>query len=273
MASDASTRQLAAQTLQSCCSVVELRQYTTVPGRRDDLIALFEAYLIEDQERRGMRLIGQFRDRNNPDRFVWIRGFADMETRRDALEGFYSGPIWREHRVRANDTMLDSSNVMLLRPANSASSFQLDPTARPPIDAPETDGDIVIATIYHFNAPVDARFSGFFEAGVVPALRAAGAVLRGYFVTEPGENTFPLLPVREHERVFVWFATFASDATYTAYRAALSTSRVWITSLAPALAGWLSQPAEILDLTPTRRSLLRHRPAGEALPTSHWPTS
>jgi hypothetical protein len=32
---------------QDCCAVVELRQYITYPGKRDDLIALFEREFIE----------------------------------------------------------------------------------------------------------------------------------------------------------------------------------------------------------------------------------
>ena len=35
-----------------------------------------------------MTLVGQFRDLDNPDRFVWLRGFADMTTRAQALERF-----------------------------------------------------------------------------------------------------------------------------------------------------------------------------------------
>ena len=43
-----------------------------------------------------MTVIGQFRDLDNPDSFVWLRGFADMESRRKALGAFYSGPGgWR----------------------------------------------------------------------------------------------------------------------------------------------------------------------------------
>src|SRR5512143_3890578 len=37
------------------CAVVELRDYTLHPGRRDELIALFEGEFIEAQEAAGMR--------------------------------------------------------------------------------------------------------------------------------------------------------------------------------------------------------------------------
>ena len=78
-----------------CCPVVELRQYTLKPGRRDDLIEVFDRHLVEPQEALGMTVIGQFRDRQRPDRFVWLRGFADMEGRHRALEALYGGPSGR----------------------------------------------------------------------------------------------------------------------------------------------------------------------------------
>src|SRR5829696_7935028 len=58
-----------------CCSVLELRQYTLHPGKRDVLIELFEREFVESQEALGMQLVGQFRDADDPDRFVWLRGF------------------------------------------------------------------------------------------------------------------------------------------------------------------------------------------------------
>jgi hypothetical protein len=110
---------------QNCCPVVELRQYTLKPGQRDVLIELFEREFIETQEATGMIVIGQFRDLNNADRFVWLRGFSDMATRAQALEEFYGGPVWKAHRDAANATMIDSDNVLLLRPARSNSGFSL----------------------------------------------------------------------------------------------------------------------------------------------------
>jgi hypothetical protein len=226
----------------TCCPVVELRQYSMNPGRRDDLIALFDEHLIEGQERYGMRVIGQYRDLNKPDHFVWIRGFADMDARRIALEGFYDGPIWAAHRAAANDTMADSSDVLLLKPARTASGFQINSLNRPPLDAITNPGSLILATIYSFDAPVDEKFVAMFESEIVPAARAAGAKLLGHYVTESARNTFPRLPVREGENVFVWFASFADHGAYAAFR---SSSRV------------SSNSEEVLELAPTSRSLLR----------------
>lgn len=253
--------------VETCCPVVELRQYVMKPGRRDDLITLFEEHFIEGQEKCGMRIIGQFRNRNDPDRFVWMRGFADMEARRKALEGFYDGPVWKEHRTAANDMMLDSDNVLLLKPTHTTSGFRLAPADRPTMDAPETAGGIVIATIYYFAAPINAKFVDFFETDLAPVLCSGGAALLGYFVTEPSENTFPRLPVREGEHVFVWLASFAGEATYAAHQTALANKPACKAKMSN-LKFWLSKPEEILELAPSRRSLLRHRSAKEIVLTS-----
>ena len=113
------------------CAVVELRQYTLHPQQRDALIDLFDREFVETQEAHGMRVLGQFRDLDRPDMFVWLRGFASMESRRRALEGFYGGPVWAAHRNAANATMVDSDNVLLLRPAWPGAAIALPQHARP----------------------------------------------------------------------------------------------------------------------------------------------
>ena len=47
-----------------------------------------------------MEVIGQFRDLDDPDRFVWLRGFPDMRPARASLAAFYGGPVWKAHARR-----------------------------------------------------------------------------------------------------------------------------------------------------------------------------
>jgi hypothetical protein len=96
-------------------AVIELRQYTLRGGRREELINLFEREFIQPQETIGAHVLGIFRDLDDPDRLVWMRGFQDMPRRHAALQAFYTGPVWRANSLAANATMLDSANVLLLR--------------------------------------------------------------------------------------------------------------------------------------------------------------
>ena len=105
--------------------VVELRQYTLHEGKVDALIDLFEGELIEGQEQVGMTVIGQFRDLDRPHMFVWLRGFDSMSARKAALADSYGGPVWAAHRNAANATMIDSDDVLLLKPAWSTAEFDL----------------------------------------------------------------------------------------------------------------------------------------------------
>src|SRR5437588_684380 len=122
----------------TCCPIVELRQYTLHPGNRDVLIDLFDREFVETQEAVGMKVIGQFRDLDHPDHFVWLRGFRDMTSRAKALNDFYGGPVWKTHREAANATIIDSDNVLLLRPALPTSEFLLENLKRAPVGSVET---------------------------------------------------------------------------------------------------------------------------------------
>jgi quinol monooxygenase YgiN len=166
--------------------VIELRQYTLHPGQRDVLIELFDRALVEGQERVGMRLIGWYRDLDDPDRFVWLRAFRDMPDRARALAAFYGGPVWAEHREAANATMIDSENVLLLRPARPESGFAL------------ANREQIVVSIHQFSGPVSDDTLQELERELGPAWET--------LVTEESANNFPPLPVREGEHVVVRFS-------------------------------------------------------------------
>jgi quinol monooxygenase YgiN len=241
----------------TCCPIVELRQYTLHPGKRDVLIDLFDREFIETQEAVGIRVIGQFRDLSDPNRFVWLRGFRDMPSRAQALKDFYGGPIWKLHRDAANATMIDSDNVLLLHPALPTSGFPIENDDRPRPGADEASNALFVATIYCFDAPGYAGFTDFFEHTLKPVLTAAGVSILASFVTENSVNTFPALPVREGEHVFVWFTRFEDRAAYERHATALSRSQRWQDAVSVELGRRLKDAPEVLRLSPTARSRLR----------------
>jgi hypothetical protein len=240
------------------CPVVELRQYALHAGRREDLIDLFDNEFLQPQEVVGLTVMGQFRDLEDPDSFLWLRGFAGMEIRPTALSKFYDGPVWRANRDRANATMIDSDNVLLLRPARPNSGFP--EVARPdgptPLERDETNG-LLSATIYYLKRPAEGAFVDFFESQLAPVLRRAGASVAAYYTTEPSPNNFPRLPVRENEPVLAWFSRFTDPAAYRRYALGFRLSDGLRPALAHRLASFLSSDPEIHGLLPTSRSRLR----------------
>ncbi|YCI06107.1 NIPSNAP family protein (plasmid) [Ensifer sp. D2-11] len=237
-------------------SVVELRRYRLRPGSRERLIDLFDRAFVETQEDAGMRVIGQFRDLDAPDSFVWLRGFRDMASREKALQAFYSGPVWAEHRDAANGTMVNSDNVLLLRPLSPEDVFRVTDPRRSPRGTKGSRRGLVVATIAYLAPRTDSAFADFFIRDVSPVLSETGADVLGTFVLERSENTFPRLPVREGETVFVWFSLFRDEVAYDAHIDALSASREWTERILPEMDGRVWRPNEISRLTPTARSLI-----------------
>jgi len=238
-------------------NVVELRRYLLHPGRREDLIAVFDRHFVESQEDCGMAVLGQFRDLDRPDDFVWLRGFADMESRKEGLAAFYGGPVWAEHGEKANATMQRFDDVLLLKPADGAAGFALEGATRPTPDARQKTASLF--TIFTFPlAPWRANaFPAYFSETLLPVLTAAGAPAGARFVTEESENTFPRLPVRENERVFVWIARFEDEAAHRAFSSRLRAAEGWESAMSDGFHGYANAPLSICRLSPTARSLLR----------------
>ncbi|MGW0546676.1 NIPSNAP family protein [Streptomyces altiplanensis] len=244
------------------CPVVELRQYTLRPGQRDVLIELFDREFVEPQEAVGMTVLGQFRDLDDPDRFVWLRGFDDMPRRAEALESFYGGPVWQAHRDRANATMTDSDDVLLLRPASARGGFPVPAGARqapgePAALTPSSPPPLVLATIWYGHGPFDTAFVEFFEQRVRPVLAETGGEPLAYLRSEHAPNTFPALPVRTDEEVFVWFARFAGEGRIDDHLNRLRRSERWREEVLPTLSKRWARTPQRLRLAPTERSMLR----------------
>ena len=235
--------------------IVDLRMYTHQPNKRDDFIKLFEDQFIETQEAVGIQVIGQFDDLDDPDRCIWLRGFNDMPARERSLTAFYNGPIWKAHRDATNATLIDSDNVLLLRLVHPTSGFSLN-RHRPPLGSCAKQDGFVAATIYYFNRSVDSDFIHYFENTIHPLLMETDAQLLAYFVNEDGPNTYPRLPVREGEHVFVWFAGFQSQEAYEHHSREFARSTLWNQEISKYLKRRLIRKPEVLKLSPTPRSRL-----------------
>jgi hypothetical protein len=144
--------------------------------------------------------------------------------------------------------MLETNDVLLLRPARPELAFRLDDATR----ATRSDGRdavTVLAGVYQMPQPVDAQTVARFERQVAPLLQGHGVRLEGVFITEPSPNTFTKLPVREGEHVLVWFGTIARDQ--------LAQSPV---DRLASLVTLDNQPVTLLELEPTPRSRLGDGP-------------
>jgi hypothetical protein len=163
---------------------------------------IFDREFVESQEELGMAILGQFGDLDNPDRFVWVRGFGSMALRGEALPAFYGGPVWKEHAAAANATMVDSDNVLLLRAVSPLPA--LGPRAPVGAAAPAS---VVVVSIRYGDRPFEPE---------PPSWRPEPWwSLR----TEYAANNFPALPVRTGVHASVAFDRFESLAEASAHPA------------------------------------------------------
>jgi hypothetical protein len=194
-------------------TIFELRDYTLQPGQREVLIELFETNFVDSQNEVGAHVCGIFRDIDRPDHFVWMRSFANMESRSVALESFYSGTIWKAHRDAANATMIDSNDVHLLR--------ALTPTLP---KATRFGGALAIVDILPDIA----------EEKLTAAIKARSDIIAVYR-TKRSENNFPRLPVHTERVVVVLRAapTYGMPEPLTGLPTPLRTHRLRSTMRSP----------------------------------------
>ena len=210
-------------------TILELRQYTMVPGRRDDFVELFDREFVETQEALGMEVVGQFIDLDRPDRYVWIRRFPDMEARKAALEAFYSGPVWAEHSAAANPMMTEWHDVLLLKPAGEGRDLAVNAADRPPPG--RKDAEVRPLAILIWDVAPDSI------AGCAEAIARAFPSARAVYVTDRSPNIYPRLPIRADASVVVAVLDGLPPK-----------DEVSLDSLAP---------SQVLRLAPTPRSALR----------------
>ena len=243
----AAIAQTGSQPMPAPLSMFELRQYTLYGGRRDELIGLFEREFVAPQDAVGAQVLGTFTDLDDPDRFVWLRGFTDMAARFEALTAFYGGPVWQAHRSAANATMVDSGNVLLLRPGRGAW----------PAAQPSGTAGLVRIAIHYLGGVDPAAFLAYFEQAMTPAVAAAGGSVETILLTSPERNSFTRLPVREGEPALIWLTRFESRTREEGFARRLSQRSGWRDAAPEAVLPALMRKPEILRLAPTRGSRLR----------------
>ena len=231
-------------------ALFELRAYATAPGRRDDLIDMFDREFLDAYEAGGARVLGAFRDIDEPDRWVWMRAFSDARDRGTALNNFYSSAVWQRLRDPANATIADTSNVLLLR---LASGRMPDAFAETPKGG---RASLILSCVHVVSDGAEKEFAELFASLAAPRLRDLQGEPFAAFVTDRSENFFPRQAVRK-ESVFVTLTRFESREACEAFIARRDASPAWRADVAPRLQRLQAGPVETMRLAPTARSRTR----------------
>src|SRR5919198_910905 len=231
--------------------VIEFRRYTIKEGGRQRFAEYFESYFPEAFQQMGAIVFGEFFERKNPVGFTWMRGYKNTDARAIINAGFYYGPLWKEHRSTMNSLMVDSDNVLLLRPLSAERGVLVLPAVDPIKERNGAQG-VVVAQIFAVRPNSVDDFAQRAEE-TFASYRAAGAREAGVLVTLDAPNNFPQLPVRTDGPYLVWLGIVTDNKTLETQLASLaerSTQSLSVTGL-------LRSAPELVILDPTHRSRLR----------------
>lgn len=91
--------------------VVELREYKTLPGQRQNWVDYMEGVIIPFQRAKGMTIVGSFVGSEDENTYVWIRTFADEPERTRLYAAVYQTPEWEGEISLRVAEMLDRDRI------------------------------------------------------------------------------------------------------------------------------------------------------------------
>lgn len=243
---------------RSALPVVELRRYTLVPGAAGRFSRYFETWFPEAFQQLGALTLGHFIESGDDERFTWLRAYPDMATRRAANTAFYDGPVWREHKAALNACILDSDNVLLLRPLHAGSAIPTLP-AVDPVAEPTGAAGLAVLQIFPVRDGALAQLAEAAEPWFA-CYGGRGVAEAGILATLDEPNNFPRHPVRSDGSYLVWMGILRDRCALEALQGMLRASACALEE-----AGLLRGPAELVVLAPGQRSRLRWMPVAPAI--------
>jgi hypothetical protein len=177
--------------------VIELRNYLIKPNLRDRFVNYFGKHFVESQNVLGGFVLGAFRIKHESDRFFWIRGFSDMTSRSRFLPEFYYGDVWKKYGGEANEMMIDSDNVYLLKPVNHEQIFRKNKL-------------MTIDFYFAADGKLDELITAF-QTNFVPNFKESAGANLTLWQSELSENDFPRLPAFQYENLLVTIAGFDDE--------------------------------------------------------------
>lgn len=186
--------------------VLELRNYLLKPGTVENFRHLFNNQFVEPMKELGGYTVGQFRLNGDQDRFVWMRGFPDMQSRFDFLNAFYlNSAVWKKYRNDANGMIVNSDNVYLLRPLEINNVTVNDAERQF-----ENKKAVVVVDFYVCNSTLDKTIA-LFKTDYIPFLKTSDVNDVTFWVSEMSENDFPRLPVFQDKNLLVSITVFKNE--------------------------------------------------------------
>jgi hypothetical protein len=181
--------------------VLELRNYLLKPNVTNKFSHYFHSKFVEPMNKLGGYTLGEYKINEVNDRFVWFRGFTDMKNRVKFLNDFYiNSPTWKEYGKGANEMMINSDNVYLLKPLNKITTLK-------------TDKAFTVIDFYICNSTIE-RVIELFDTAYIPFLKTIKIEDISLWVSEMAENDFPRLPVFQDKNLLVSITNYKDKQEY-----------------------------------------------------------
>jgi hypothetical protein len=195
--------------------VLELRNYLLKPGMTNSFIHYFNQHFVKPMYALGGYALVQATIESVPDRFVWMRGFDSMDTRLKFLEDFYlNSPEWKTYGPGANDMMINSDNVYLLRPLNYDKSND-EKIRSLNSSLLKLKKEVVVIDFYICNSTLH-KVIDLFKNSYLPFLQSRGIHDITSWVSEMEENKFPKLPVFQDKNLLLTISHYKDINEYYA---------------------------------------------------------
>jgi hypothetical protein len=94
--------------------IIEMRTYTTKPGKRSEFLEIFRSKSIPAHAEIGMKILGPFVSVEDADTFFFMRGFPDLDSREPMKAKFYEGDLWKRELENVLMPMLEKYAVVLV---------------------------------------------------------------------------------------------------------------------------------------------------------------
>ena len=94
---------------------IELRQYRTRPGKRDEWVKMMEEVVIPFQASKGMVVLGSFVAEGEEDLYIWMRRFEDEAERERLYKAVYESDEWQQVISPQVGEMLDRERTVVTR--------------------------------------------------------------------------------------------------------------------------------------------------------------
>lgn len=93
----------------------ELREYRTLPGKREEWVRYMEEVIIPFQAGKGMTIVATFVGEQEDDLYVWIRRFNSEEERVALYAAVYESDEWKNEISPKVGGLIDRTQIVVRR--------------------------------------------------------------------------------------------------------------------------------------------------------------